>query len=285
MSARWRATDDAGFGHARLGVARRVAQVMEQHDRARREVELGHVRLAVVLVVVVAVARRRVEPHAVLGRVGRVVRVRAGPAVAVAQVDEHGRPDGGSLDLRPRRVGAVDLDDVRGVLPGFRVRPVGVGAIAGGRAMGGTDDDDDLRIAGRGRDGGHHDAQGGDEDEGDGDGRLAQRWTPMAGCGGGVPSRLGAGRVTLNRGMVPTSLAPSVARVWGGGRSGAVRVSPGCGGCAPAGRPGTGWPRHGPEVIGRPSAVTASVGQGTATVGSSQAKPSSSEPSYSFVTA
>src|SRR5262245_44276289 len=39
-----------------------------------------------------------------------------------------------------------------------------------------------------------------------------------------------------------------------------------------------------PDSTGRPSGVASSTGQGTPTAGSSQAKPSSSDPSYSFVT-
>ena len=104
------------------------------------------VRLAVVLVVVVAGAGRGVEPEPVLGRVLRVVGVRARPAVAVAEVDDDRRARDGRLDLRPGRVRAVDLDDVRGVLDRLGVGPVGVGAVAGGRAVRRPDDDHDLGV-------------------------------------------------------------------------------------------------------------------------------------------
>src|SRR4029078_6019329 len=88
---------------ARLRVAGGVAQVVEQDDGVGGEIERSHVGLAVVLVVVVTGARGRVQPHAVLLRVPRIVGIRAGPAVAVTEVDEHGRADCGGLDLGPRR--------------------------------------------------------------------------------------------------------------------------------------------------------------------------------------
>ncbi len=138
-----------GLRVARLRVARRVAEVVQQHDRVRREVERLHVRLAVVLVLVVGelpvAVQVGVQAHAVLGRVLRVVGVWARPTVAVAEVDEDRRSDRRRLYPRPRRVRAVDLDDVRGVLDRLGVRGVGVLAVRRRRAVGRTDHDDDLR--------------------------------------------------------------------------------------------------------------------------------------------
>ena len=87
-------------------------------------------------------------------------------------------------------------------------------------------------------------------------------------------------------------MAPSFAAGWGNEPSGGVRATavrclraPG-----QSRRPATssaseGFVRSRPDRIGRPSGVPGTgCGQGTPTAGSSQAKPSSSLPSYSFVT-
>ena len=53
------------------------------------------------------------------------------------------------LDLRPRRVGAIHLEDVRGVLPRLGVRLIRFRPIGRRRAVGRPDDDHDLRAIGR----------------------------------------------------------------------------------------------------------------------------------------
>ncbi len=125
LSTRLRAVVCDGAASSGFRVARGVAEVVEDDHRVRGEVERGDVRLAVILVVRVAVAGGRVEPEPVLRRVLRVVRVRAGPAVPMPQVDDDAGADDGGLDLGPRRVGAVDLDDVGGVLDRLGVRLIG----------------------------------------------------------------------------------------------------------------------------------------------------------------
>jgi hypothetical protein len=166
---------------SRLAVARGVAEVMEEHDRVRREVDLGReVVLAVVDVVVVAVARCAVEPEAVLAVRPRRRPVRAGEAVAVAHVDHDRRALKRGLHVRPGRVGAVDLDDVRGVLDRLgvgRVHPLPVGL---GRAVRGAHDQHDLCRADRRRCGAwdrHGRQEAGEKDserDDDRDGGLSQ---------------------------------------------------------------------------------------------------------------
>ena len=171
-----------------LGVARGVAQVAQDHDGVRGKLERRDIRLAVVLVVVVAVPRRRVEAEAVLGRVLGVVRVRAGPAVAMPEVHDDRRALGRGLDLRPGGVGAVDLHDVRRVLDRLRVRLVGVVAIARRHAVRRPDDDHDPGVRRHGRAGhGREGAEGGEHGEDEGDDRSAQ-----SGLQGGVLVRSAA---------------------------------------------------------------------------------------------
>ena len=129
---------------ARLGVARRVAQVVEQDDRVRREIEPAlHVRLAVVLDVPVAVARRPVEAHPV-PPVSRERSVGARIAVAVAKVDEDVGALGGLLHLGPRGLRAVDLDDGRAVRARQRRVGLGVADVLGRAALDRPDHDHDL---------------------------------------------------------------------------------------------------------------------------------------------
>ena len=150
------------------------------------------------------------RPEAVLRRVLGVVRVRARPAVAVAEVDDDRRAVDRRLDLRPGRVRAVDLDHVRRVLDRLGVRPVGVRAVAGRRAVGRPDDDHDLRARRRAA-----------AADGTTTPRVAtstktraaadlRKGTPRldGGCEQ-LSLRLAPVRRTLNRGMVPRPLAPS----------------------------------------------------------------------------
>ena len=168
---------------ARLAIARRVAQVVEQDDRVRGKREVVDVRLAVVLDVVVAVAGGGVEPEAVLGRVLRIVGVRARPAVAVAHVDHDVRVGRGGLDLRPGRVRAVHLGDVRGVLLRLEVRGITALTVRVGLAVDGADDDHHLRVRDvRGRNTRDPDPEHGDERDEQGGDSLAQGELRMAGC-------------------------------------------------------------------------------------------------------
>ncbi len=113
------------FRKPRLRQAARVAEVMEQHDRVLGEMDrVGDPALPVVLVRVVAAAGGRVQAEAVLRRRVEGVAVRAGPAVAVAHVDDQRRVLERGPDRGPRGVGGVDLGDVRGVLAGRRPRPL-----------------------------------------------------------------------------------------------------------------------------------------------------------------
>ena len=273
---------------ARLRVARCVAQVVEHHDRVRGEVQRAHVRLAVIAVLVVGqppvAVGVGVESEAVLRRVLGVVRVRARPAVAVAEVDEDGRPDRGGLDPRPRGVRAVHLDDVGRVPARLGVGRIRPRSIRRRGAVRGADHDHDLGRAqpGRGarvrrdrqRTGDH-----GRREQGDDEGSMHRR---SAGWGMTDRFSLASIRGPLNRGMVPAALATSALEGWGPVPAGAVcegRV-----GQRPARRrttrsPSGGLARSRSDRIGRPSAVTWSTGHGTAATGSSQANPSSSVPS------
>ncbi len=128
-----------------LRVSGRVAQVVQEHDRVGGRPQGLDGRFAVVLVVVVPLAGRLVQAETVLRRVVRVVRVRAGPAVAMAVVDHDGCASHGSLHRIPGGIGAVHLDDVGAVLDRLGVLGIGLLTVGVGRAVGRADDDDDLR--------------------------------------------------------------------------------------------------------------------------------------------
>ena len=127
-----------------LGVARGVAEVVQEDDGVGRHADRRQRRLAVVLGFAVTVVRRRVQPQAIHLGVGRVSRVRARPAVAVADVEDDARAREGRLDVGPRGVRAVDLDHVRRVLDGRRVRRFPVGDVLRRLGLYGAYDDDDL---------------------------------------------------------------------------------------------------------------------------------------------
>ncbi len=119
-----------------LGIATRVAEVVEQDDCVLGELDLrSDDALAEVLMRRVAAACFRIEAETVLGRREERVAVLARPAVAVAHVD-HKR---GALDRlfhgRPRGVRRVDLDDVPGIAPRERRRGTCLRAVV---ARGGT---------------------------------------------------------------------------------------------------------------------------------------------------
>ena len=133
-------------GHARLGVARRVAEVRQDHDRVRGELDGAlEIGLAVVGRVRIALARDGIEPEAVLpvGHEGR--RIRAGEAVPVTHVDDDVRALERRLRGRPRGVRAVHLHDVGRVLDGGRVDRIHVGPVGIGGRVGRADDQHDLR--------------------------------------------------------------------------------------------------------------------------------------------
>ena len=189
---------------AGLAVAARVAEMVEQDDRVRRQVDvLGDRRRAPVLDR--RTARRGVQPEAVLG-VLLVRRVRARPAVAVTEVDD----DRGTLDvvehLGPGGVGMEDASHVHAVRGGQVGDRLAGRIVAALEAAAGTDDDDDLELAGRlGRarrcrreaDGQGHQGRGQEHDQPGGEGAARgsfgggggerQRRLPMA-SGHGVPS-------------------------------------------------------------------------------------------------
>ena len=134
----------------RLGVAGGVAQAIEDHDRVRGELQVvGHVVLAVILRVRVAVARRGVQAHAVLG-VGRERRIRAGPAVPVAEVHQDVGALRHGLHAVPGGVRAVQLIHGGAVRAGLRRVALRAGDVVRSRRVGGADHDDDL-VAGGGR--------------------------------------------------------------------------------------------------------------------------------------
>ena len=155
---------------AGLGIPGRVAEVVEQHDGVRRELDVvADVVLAVVDVARAVRAARRVEPEAVLRqRLER--RVDARPAVAVAEVHEDVRALRGSLHVGPGRVGRDQLDDVGRVLPrrGGDVGRVGlvVRVVLGDRPH--HDHDLGRRRSGRDRRG-LGDAEDGEGQDGDGE--------------------------------------------------------------------------------------------------------------------
>jgi hypothetical protein len=94
------------FLDARFGCAGRVAQVVEQHDGAGREADvITQIGFAEVLVLDVAAAGDRVEPHSVLGHRVELAAVRAGPAIAVAQVDDDRSALESRADAFPGRIG------------------------------------------------------------------------------------------------------------------------------------------------------------------------------------
>ena len=272
---------------ARLGVARGIAQVVEHDDRVRRQAERGDKRLAVVGVVRVASARDLVEAEAVTGIVGGLPGVRGGPAVAMPVVDHDRGAIHGGLHGLPGRVRAVDLHDVGGVLDRLGVLGISVRAIGGGGPLDRTHDDGDLDAAhrprgsrsSRGRPGAerHRDKQGGGDRP-----ELAQRVLP------GVCRRSVARRCTLDSERHRSRRAPS--RDGPAGRE--QMVPPVSGRRDDARQPrrratrsaSVGLERSRSDRIGCPSGAPATAGQGTPTAGSSQAKPSSSVPSYSLVT-
>ena len=138
-------------GRTPLGVARGVAQVVEDHHGVGGEVDVRpDVVLAPVLHVVVAVAGRRVQPEAILGE-RREGAVRAGRSVAVPEVDEDVRALGCGLHLGPGGVRAVQLDHPGAVRAGLRGVAPAVGDVLRGARSGRTDDHDDLHAGGRGR--------------------------------------------------------------------------------------------------------------------------------------
>src|SRR5829696_4921531 len=108
--------------------------------------------------------------------------------------------------------------------------------------------------------------------------------------------RFASGAGAANRGMVPSGMAPSGGAEYGSGPRGAVggvrsadRELASGARADQARRLSTSSARFAFEPsrsdrIGRPSAALAIRGHGTATAGSSHAKPSSSLPSNSFVT-
>ena len=136
---------ERAFGEARLGVAARVAQVVQQDDGVLRQLDLRRdVRLAEVLMGGVVATGRRIEPEAVLGRREEVVPIAARPAVAVAHVDDERGPRDRLLDGRPRRIGRIELDDVGRVMPRDGRGGACLCAVAIGRVARRPDDEDDL---------------------------------------------------------------------------------------------------------------------------------------------
>ena len=130
---------------AGLGVAARIAQVAQDHDGVRRELELPDLLLSEVLVRAVVAARDGVQPEAVLGRRVERVPVMARPAVAVAEVHDDRGAGHSALDGRPGCVRGVDLHDLGAGGPRDLGRVVGEGPIAVGQAPHGADDQRDLR--------------------------------------------------------------------------------------------------------------------------------------------
>ena len=111
---------EGSFGQARFGIAARVAEVVEEHDRVRRKADarLHERALAEVLVRSVVDAGDGVQAEAVLGGGGERITVAARPAVAVTEVHDDRGAIERFLDRRPGRVRGVDPDDVAGVLAG-----------------------------------------------------------------------------------------------------------------------------------------------------------------------
>ena len=150
-----------------LGVPRRVAQVIEQDDGARRQADVRpDVVLAVVHDLGAVGARRGVEAQAVL-RLHLERRVDAGPAVAVAEVHEHVCALHRCLDLRPGRVGREQLGDVARVALRLGDDVVRVGLVVRVVVAHGPHDDHDLGLR-RGRDG--RGGEGERREQGDDDG-------------------------------------------------------------------------------------------------------------------
>src|SRR5262245_41292602 len=124
-------------------------------------------------------------------------------------------------------------------------------------------------------------------------GILRKRQTP-AGQGAGEPRQPLAGRGRAQSRDGPGAVSPFGGGGCGPGGTGGVRVGarqtvsapgqPASARSRPASSSSGGFEPSRPDRIGRPSGVPSRIGQGTSTAGSSQAKPSSSEPSYSFVT-
>ena len=228
-------------------------------------------------------------------------------------------PDRGRLDLGPRRIGAVDLDDVRRVLDRLGVGGIRPVPVAGRRAVGRPDDDHDLGLrralsGSNGRDGGREqagdDAGDGEQEGKDGTGTSAMDGSAM---GGVDPMCL----ILAGEALRPQSRdGPAVASPFG---RHALRSRPegwGSGSCddAPGGARRLQTPHQRPSrgrspynrSPGSPSPRSRSASavsdgldrsrsdrierrrRGPATGrrrrGSSQANPSSSAPSYSFVT-
>ena len=155
------------------------------------------------------------------------------------------------------------------------------------------DDDHDLgigRLGGtRGRGHGER-TDGGRQDEEQGGEGLAQG---NSGLGAGVrgPSLTEVG-ARLNRAMVPTAVAPSGREMDLPGQAGCGLVRSVLTRCQgqpvvrnrPTSSVSDGFVRSRSERIGLPSGVSWTAGHVTAASGSSQANPSSSLPSYAFVT-
>ena len=136
-------------GRAPLGVARGVAQSVRMTTAFGAKI-LPDVVLAPILGVVVPVPGRPVQAEPVLG-VLRERAVRAGPAIAVAEIDQDVRALGRRLDARPCRIRAVDLDDAWRRRSGPGRRAPGAVPVVGRARADGTDDDHDLRLPPRGR--------------------------------------------------------------------------------------------------------------------------------------
>ena len=155
---------ERAFGESWLGVARGVAEVVEQHDRIRREVDALRDRsFAEVLVATVAAASGRVETEAVLARRIELISIATRPAVAVTHVHHDARTLERFADGRPRGVRRVDLGDIRRERAGDGRGLACLGAIAIGRAAGRSHDQDDLgdaRLGARGEGSRRHDADG-----------------------------------------------------------------------------------------------------------------------------
>ncbi len=163
----------AALRQPRLAVAAGVAEVAQDDDRVRGQLDVIDKGLAEVLVGPVVAAGDRVEPEAVLGRRVERVAIPAGPAVAVAQVDHDGSAGQRVADRGPRGVRGVDRDDLRAGPAGGGRGLVREGAVLAGDRAGGTHDQGDARDR-TGRRGGSGEARGGDESDEERDERRAK---------------------------------------------------------------------------------------------------------------
>jgi len=121
--------------------------VPQEDDGVGREPELGHVVLAVVLRVRIAVSGRRVETHAVVAIGLEVADIRVGVAAAVADIHQDVGSLGGRLYRGPRSIWRVDLGDVGCVLGEGIGRAIGAGLPTNGVRADGAHDDDDFCVA------------------------------------------------------------------------------------------------------------------------------------------